>query len=493
MHPAITTSARAAALAILVLALRAGTTDGRAWAADDRGSPDGSGPVLGSVAEPPPSSPSDDPPDGRSDGPSDSEGLLAPAPRIETWVDVPATVFLPGRADPREWMSTGTWARITYDGFNYDYGYDPLAQTYDMLVSGYADPSGILVQETVGVMAAPLPTTLQSGQVERVECWFLVPEHNLYPNEYVGITALEDEIEPRGDLNSLSARLLYEDARGFRGAAYALDHFDAGAHAIDLGAGAVTDLEAALLGSGWFGVGFAADGWDLSGSLGQQVFWRVAGGGALPENNRPFFRVAYNAPPDPFALLAPEPAATVDVSRPWLRWEAASDPNLDAPLTYRVLLSGSADFAEAVSFEVSGVTEARPPLPLGSGTYHWRVDATDPAGALRTGEPSTFTVAFGVDAPGTPPPLSLRCSPNPFNPRTRILLEIPREGPGTVEILDLRGRRVRELFSGTLRAGSHEFVWNGEDASGRPCATGVYQVRLRTAGEQRVVRISLLR
>jgi len=39
--------------------------------------------------------------------------------RTETWMDVPATVFLPGKADPSEWMATGTWARITLDGFSW--------------------------------------------------------------------------------------------------------------------------------------------------------------------------------------------------------------------------------------------------------------------------------------------------------------------------------------------------------------------------------------
>jgi hypothetical protein len=416
-----------------------------------------------------------------------------PTPRVETYVDLVAELFAPGKADPQEWMATGTWARVTYDGFNYDYGYDPLAQTYDLLVSGYAVQGGIIVQESVGVMAVSLPATLQSGQIERVECWFRVSEHNLFPFEWVGITALEDDIEPSSSLNSLDARLLYEDARGFRGVAYAVDHFANGAHAIDLGYVAVTHLENALLGKKWFGVGFAADGWDLSGSLGEQVFWRVSGGGALPLSVRPFFRVVYNAPPGVFAITSPVAGAVVTQTRPELQWTAAVDPNGDAPLTYRVLLSNAPDLASGVEFSVVDQTSAQPPLALTGGTYYWRVDAFDPAGARREGPTSSFTIAVPTDAPATIATSSISCSPNPFNPRTEIRLEVARSGPARVEVLDARGRRVRVLHQGVLERGTHRLDWDGTDTRGRACASGAYEVRAECGGEVLTERIALVR
>lgn len=417
----------------------------------------------------------------------------APGPRVETHLDLPASLFLPGKSDPQDWMATGTWARITYDGFNYDYGYDPLAQTYDVMVSGYAVQGGILVQETVGVMAVPTPIELQAGQIERVECWFFVTEHNLYPNEWVGITALEDEYEPSSSLNSLEARLLYEDARGFRGAAYAIDHFGVGAHAIDLGTVAVDHFEESMAGKGWFGVGFGADGWDLSGSLDQMVYWKMAGGGRLPENVRPLFRVVYNAAPTAFSLLTPANGATVPIAQPTLGWNAASDPNGDAPITYRVHLGTHPDLAGAVEFSVVDQTSTVPPLRLSSGTYYWRVDAIDPQGAVRQGTLQSFTVAIPTDAAPAAARASISCAPNPFNPRTEILLEVPRGAVGQVLILDARGRRVRSLYQGPLQAPAATLVWDGKDDAGADCASGVYEIRALLSGESVHVRVALVR
>ena len=51
----------------------------------------------------------------------------------EFFVDLPCNVFLPGKADPQEWMATSTLVYYTLDGIQYQYGYDPFAQSYDMI------------------------------------------------------------------------------------------------------------------------------------------------------------------------------------------------------------------------------------------------------------------------------------------------------------------------------------------------------------------------
>jgi len=415
--------------------------------------------------------------------------------RTETWMDVPATVFLPGKADPSEWMATGTWARITLDGFSWQYGYDPLTQTYDMMVSGYVDAqTGILAQETVGIMAMPLPEGFQSGQVERVEVWFRVKEHNLFPFEMVGITAMTDTQTPRSNLNSLQSQLLYEDARGFSGTAYALDHFDAGPHAIDLGPIAVEDLEDRLDSDRWFGVGFAADGWDLSGSLGQQVFWRVDGGGALPESNRPFFRVVYNAPPDAAEPVAPVTDALLSTTRPRFEWTASTDPNDDTPITYRVLVGTDPLLTDPIVFDAGTETTAEPPVALAPGTLYWAVEASDPAGALRRSTVTRFAITTGTDAPATARNTPLTAAPNPFNPRTSITATLPVAGQWSLTVFDPRGRRIRSLASAEFPAGRHDWTWNGLDESGTAVGSGVYTAVLRGPRNHRTsTRLTLVR
>lgn len=81
--------------------------------------------------------------------------------------------------------------------------------------------------------------------------------------------------------------------------------------------------------------------------------------------------------------------------------------------------------------------------------------------------------------------------PNPFNPNTVISFELPRQSETTLEIFDLLGRRVAEVFSGTLAAGHHEVAWSGQTTSGLPASSGVYFYRLST-DEGRLSRKMLL-
>jgi subtilisin-like proprotein convertase family protein len=76
--------------------------------------------------------------------------------------------------------------------------------------------------------------------------------------------------------------------------------------------------------------------------------------------------------------------------------------------------------------------------------------------------------------------------PNPFNPQTELVFELPRAGQVQLDVYDLRGRHVRRLVDGLVLAGRHAVRWDGRDDGGRALASGVYLCRLRTdQGEQR--------
>ncbi len=83
--------------------------------------------------------------------------------------------------------------------------------------------------------------------------------------------------------------------------------------------------------------------------------------------------------------------------------------------------------------------------------------------------------------------------PNPFNPAVTIALAIGGDGaaPAAVEIYDLRGRRVRELWRGPLPAGERRLVWDGRTESGAAAASGVYVARVRVADRQETVKLTL--
>ncbi len=83
--------------------------------------------------------------------------------------------------------------------------------------------------------------------------------------------------------------------------------------------------------------------------------------------------------------------------------------------------------------------------------------------------------------------------PNPFNPSTNIGFTLPVAERVTLAVYDITGRKVRDLISGPLPAGTHTAVWDGRDADGRAVSSGVYTARL-TAGRETVSRkMTLLR
>jgi hypothetical protein len=85
-------------------------------------------------------------------------------------------------------------------------------------------------------------------------------------------------------------------------------------------------------------------------------------------------------------------------------------------------------------------------------------------------------------------------SPNPFNPRTKILFELPQQTLVRLHVYDLAGRLVRTLLNGEMiAAGRHEKVWNGRDDSGRGVATGVYFYRLEAGAYSATKRMTLLK
>ena len=73
--------------------------------------------------------------------------------------------------------------------------------------------------------------------------------------------------------------------------------------------------------------------------------------------------------------------------------------------------------------------------------------------------------------------------PNPFNPAVVLPLDLAKDaGRVSLTVHDVLGRRVRQVWQGPLRAGSHRFVWDGRDEVGRAVAAGVYVYRVAIDG-----------
>jgi len=88
---------------------------------------------------------------------------------------------------------------------------------------------------------------------------------------------------------------------------------------------------------------------------------------------------------------------------------------------------------------------------------------------------------------------ALLVAPNPLNPRTEISFYVGTRGEVSVDVYDVRGRRVAGLLSRDLSVGPHATVWEGTDHSGRQVASGVYFVRVRTPDASYHERVALVR
>ncbi len=88
---------------------------------------------------------------------------------------------------------------------------------------------------------------------------------------------------------------------------------------------------------------------------------------------------------------------------------------------------------------------------------------------------------------------SASASPNPFNPATRITIELSRASAVTLEVYAADGRRVARLLSQPMPAGRHAVTWSGIDARGNQVPSGIYFYRLFAGGETLTRKMILLR
>jgi PKD repeat protein len=133
------------------------------------------------------------------------------------------------------------------------------------------------------------------------------------------------------------------------------------------------------------------------------------------------------------------------------------------------------------------------------GSGEWCFEVTDVSHASYTYVPSQNNATMVCEKSGimyargvvTLVPssrLSVRNSPNPFNPETEIQLHLPAAAHVRIEVFNVKGRRVAILADQDYGAGYHRVSW---DASGQP--PGIYFSRVSTGGEQITHKMILLK
>ncbi len=89
--------------------------------------------------------------------------------------------------------------------------------------------------------------------------------------------------------------------------------------------------------------------------------------------------------------------------------------------------------------------------------------------------------------------------PNPFskssggNPSTTIPYSLSKAGNVSVDVFDISGRLIKNLFSGFRPSGNHQVIWDGRNSSGNKVASGTYFYQINYNGNRLVKKMLLLK
>ena len=83
--------------------------------------------------------------------------------------------------------------------------------------------------------------------------------------------------------------------------------------------------------------------------------------------------------------------------------------------------------------------------------------------------------------------------PNPFNPETVIMFDLPQQTPVTLKVYNILGQVVNTVVDDVLPAGSHAVRWDGKNDQGHDVASGVYFYRIKAGGFESTQKMTLLR
>ncbi len=77
--------------------------------------------------------------------------------------------------------------------------------------------------------------------------------------------------------------------------------------------------------------------------------------------------------------------------------------------------------------------------------------------------------------------------PNPFNPRINFDINIGNSPLLEIFIIDILGRKVMDIYNGSISQGKYNFSWNGNNLNGKSVSSGNYFF-IVSSGDKRVVR-----
>ncbi|MBN1780461.1 hypothetical protein JW948_04995 [bacterium] len=206
-------------------------------------------------------------------------------------------------------------------------------------------------------------------------------------------------------------------------------------------------------------------------------------------------------PPQPFDLIKPPCDADIEENSGFLNfeWEASFDPDADEEVKYRLYLGPDSTFQSPETMLFSNLSS--PGLSyfqtLSPGIYYWKVISEDNSGFYQQSDHVfRFEVKPVTDVRESMDPEEYGLFgnyPNPFNQNTHIPFFLPVPGQIKLDIMDIRGKRIRRLTSRMTEAGPHELIWDGYDEEGRAAASGHYWIVMSVSGKTWTRKMCLLK
>lgn len=222
-------------------------------------------------------------------------------------------------------------------------------------------------------------------------------------------------------------------------------------------------------------------------------------GGVGVRNNQIAFFVAAVGP---FLVTSPNTAVSwAGLSQHEITWDVASTDiapvncanvnillSTDGGVSWPLTLTSATpnDGTELVTLPAVTTTTARVKVEAADNVFfdisnvNFEITFVDPADVATLTPSASGLVLFAS-------------RPNPSTSATTIAFSMPRAGQAALRLYDPAGRLVRTLAEGFLSSGSHQAVWDGNDASGRNVGSGVYLYELNALGEKLTGRMTVLR
>ena len=194
-------------------------------------------------------------------------------------------------------------------------------------------------------------------------------------------------------------------------------------------------------------------------------------------------------PPDGGAVYYQDDSAA---GRVIVQWHAIPHIGGGGPYTFQAQLYQTGEiYVYYLDMDEALVNSATVGVENSDGTVGLQVNFDDVGGLVADGLAlQIYNPQLDVATPRAARPDAARLGapwPNPFNPATRVELELAVAADLRLAVYDLLGREQAVLHEGALTAGSHGFTWQPETA-----AAGVYFIVLNGPGGDETRRVIYL-